>query len=109
MVKKIIPIKLKKQIKSYVDILRKDELPISKVILYGSYATGTSHQWSDIDLCIISPRFKDAFDATQYLWSKRVIKDIKYAIEPVGFSVKDFKQGSILINEIKRTGVEMVV
>lgn len=99
----------KKNIKAYVDILRQDSLPISKVILYGSQVSGKTHQWSDIDICIISPRFKNAFDATQYLWSKRVISDIKYAIEPVGFSVKDFKEGSSLINEIKKTGIEIKV
>ena len=108
MVKRKISKKLKEKINEYVKILKKDKLPIKKVVLFGSYAKGKQNKWSDVDLCIVSPKFKDPFEAMQYL-SLKTSFDMKYAIEPVGFSVKDFKQGSILINEIKRTGVEMSI
>jgi len=110
MVKKTIPKKVKKEIDDYVKVLRADNLPISKVILFGSYAKGTQNKWSDIDLCIISPKFKNAFNALQYLWLKREIKDINYTIEPVGFSPKDFEDKyDSLIHEIKTTGAEVLV
>ncbi|MDO9399749.1 MAG: nucleotidyltransferase domain-containing protein [bacterium] len=110
MVKRTIPKKVKKEINKYIKILKADKLPIKKIILFGSYAKGEQHEWSDIDLCIISPKFKDAFEALQYLWLKRKIFDIQYVIEPIGFSPKDFKDKySSLVYEIKTTGIEILV
>lgn len=107
MVKKAISKKIEKEIKEYIRILKDDHLPIKKVILFGSYAKGTQHPSSDIDLCIISPKFKNAFKATQYLWLKR-LKDTTPTIEPVGFSPKDLTDKySSLIQEIKTTGIEI--
>lgn len=108
MAKKAIPKKIEKEITEYIANLKKDRLPIKKVILFGSYAKGRQRKWSDIDLCVISPRFKNAFEAMQYLWLRR-INDYGHAIEPVGFSPKDFKEGSSLINEIKKTGREIKI
>lgn len=109
MAKKTIPKKIEKEIFEYIANLKKDRLLIKKVILFGSYAKGKPHKWSDIDICVISPQFKNAWSATGYLWSKRQISDIRYAIEPVGFSPKDYQEGSSLINEIKQTGIEIKI
>ena len=32
-------------------------LPLEKILLYGSYAKGTPHKYSDIDLAVFSSRF----------------------------------------------------
>ncbi len=109
MVKKAIPKKVEKEIIGYVANLRKDRLPIKKIILFGSYAKGKQRKWSDIDVCVISPKFKNPWKALEYLWLRREISDARYAIEPVGFSPKDFKEGSSLINEIKKTGIEIKI
>lgn len=98
--------KVRNSIDSYIKILKEDELPIRHVFLFGSYARGTAKSWSDIDLCIISPRFKDPWAALQYLWSKR-IEDEGTTIEPIGFSPKDFSDGTPLIQEVKRFGIEI--
>lgn len=108
MVKKTIPKKLEQKIINYVNTLKTDKLPINKVILYGSYAKGKQHKWSDVDLCIVSPKFSNSWKATDYLWSKLVF-DMRYTIEPIGFSMKDFKESSALIEEIKTTGIEIPV
>jgi len=110
MVRKKIPKKVEKEIGRYLDILEKDGLPIKKVFLFGSFARGAQHKWSDIDLCVVSPKFKNSFDASQYLWQKRKIFDIKYTIEPVGFTLKDFNDKyDSLANEIRRTGIEIEI
>lgn len=107
MAKKKIPKKLEKKIHEYIDILKKDKLPINKVILFGSFAKGTEHKWSDVDLCVISPKFKNPMKAMNYLWQKTVF-DMKYTIEPIGFNPDDFKDKySSLINEIKTNGIEI--
>ena len=33
-------------------------IPIDKLILFGSHATGKTHRWSDVDLVIVSSKFK---------------------------------------------------
>lgn len=106
MVRKKVSKEVKKEIKDYVTILQRDKLPIQKIILFGSYAKGTEHEWSDIDLCIISPKFKNAWDALGYLWQKRE-KNFGLTIEPIGFSPKDFEDEDSLIHEIKKTGIEI--
>lgn len=107
MAKKRIPKILEKKIYEYIEILRKDNLPIDKVILYGSYANGSQHKWSDVDICIISPKFKNPLQAMDYLWQKTIF-DMKYTIEPIGFSPKDFRESDSFINEIKKTGIRII-
>ena len=108
MAKKKISPKVEKEIKEYINILKEDNLPVQKVILFGSYAKGKQNKWSDVDVCIVSPKFKDAFSALQYLWLKRE-KDYGLTIEPIGFNPKDFAESDSLIDEIKRTGIEIKV
>ena len=110
MVRKTIPNQVKQEIKQYIQILKQDKLPITKAILYGSYAKNKQNEWSDIDLCIVSPRFKNSFSALNYLWMKRKIFDPRYAIEPIGFTPQDFtNKYDSLINEIKTTGIEIKI
>ncbi len=105
--KKRIPKKIKKIIIEYINALKEDDINIEEVYLYGSYAKGKQKKWSDIDICIISGDFKDAFSALQYLWSKRV-KDTGITIEPIGFSKKDFRRKSPLTEEIKNKGIKIL-
>lgn len=80
---------------------------IDAFYLFGSYAKGNAHKWSDVDVCVVSPSFgikiKRPLD---YLWNKRLVLD-DFVIEPIGFSPKEFAQGSPLISEIKKYGVKM--
>ena len=106
MVKKTIPKNVKKEIDDFVRVLRKDNLPIRQIILFGSFAKGTSHRWSDIDICVISPRFRNAWEATRYLWSKRP-RDFGLTIEPIGMRPEDLKDATSLSEEIRKTGVRV--
>jgi len=108
MARKRIQKKVEKKIKEYVGILKKDGLPIKKVILFGSYAKGTQHKWSDLDVCIVSPKFHDFFDDMQYLFIKRIDNTIPH-IEPIGFNPKDFREQSSLVQEIKKHGIEIKI
>lgn len=107
MPQKKIPKPVEREIQRYIRILSQDNLPIAKVILFGSWAKGKARKGSDIDLCIVSPQFDDTRRANQYLWSKREIFNLDYTIEPVGFSPKDLRDKyNSLIQEIKQTGIE---
>ncbi len=108
MARRTIPKKVKTAIREYVSVLKADRLPIQRVILFGSYAKGKQNRLSDVDVCIISPKFKDAFSALQYLWLKRTV-DTEPRVEPLGFNPKDFKDDTSLTLEIKKHGIEMKV
>jgi len=41
----------------YVEALRKQEVEVERVSLFGSHLRGTAHDWSDIDLIVVSPDF----------------------------------------------------
>jgi predicted nucleotidyltransferase len=107
MAKKKLPKKVITQVKEYKKILQADKLPVKDVYVFGSYAKGNQHKWSDIDVCVVSPRFKNAWNALTYL-RRKVPNGLEWLIEPVGFSPKDFNDKySTLIYEIKTYGVKV--
>ncbi len=107
MVKRRIPKKVEKKIADLVNAVRADGTPVLSVYLFGSYAKGKQHKWSDVDVCIISPVFgRRIKDPQHYLWSKRfMLRD--YVIEPIGMSPKDFNDDATLGYEIRKTGVKI--
>ena len=109
MVKKKIPKKLEETVKNYVSVLQEDNLPIDKVILFGSYAKGTQHKWSDVDVAVVSPKFKSHWEALRYL-SDKIPFNMKYTIEAHGFASEDFdNKYDSLVHEIKTHGIEIAV
>ncbi|MBI2436428.1 MAG: nucleotidyltransferase domain-containing protein [Candidatus Magasanikbacteria bacterium] len=110
MARKRIPKKVLKKIDEFAQTLKSEQVPITGVYLFGSFAKGNPHKWSDIDVCVISPNFKDSWEAMQFLWQRRpsITNPCDPHIEPVGYSPKAFKEGGMLIDEIKRYGVKIV-
>ncbi len=82
-------------------------LIVTEAYLFGSQASGSSQKWSDIDVCIISPYFKD-HDGISYLWRERRDEDVRNGIEPVGFGEEEFKDDYPLVREIKQKGIRIV-
>lgn len=70
MVKKEIE-KVKKIIQRFIEELRK-EIPVEKILLFGSYAQGHPTKDSDIDLIVVSPSFVKGryISHMQYLFRK---------------------------------------
>ena len=52
-----IPDKIKTIIDRYISLLRDNNIFIKDAYLFGSYAKGNNHEWSDIDIAIISDSF----------------------------------------------------
>lgn len=108
MVKKRIPKKITSVINNYILRLTDSEkIPIKKVIVFGSQVKGTKRKWSDIDVCLISSAFVNPMETMQFLLAKREKEEVLAGLEPIGFTPKDFKEGGSLIEEIKKTGVEL--
>ncbi|MGH7492720.1 MAG: nucleotidyltransferase domain-containing protein [bacterium] len=91
----------------YLEVLRKKRLPIDQAFIFGSHAKGNARRWSDIDICVISPKFRNRCHAIDYLWKRRRDEDVERGIEPIGFHPRDFVDEDPLAWEIKSTGVEI--
>lgn len=100
---------IKKIAKDYVEFLQEDGLVIEQALLFGSHVKDKAGKHSDIDLCIVSPKFQNNFEAMQYLFQKRRSIDVSYGIEPVGYSPQDFAEDeNPFVWEIKKTGIRIL-
>ena len=105
MVKKTINKDILKSINEYVEEIRK-HYNIVAIILFGSYAKGTEHKDSDIDIAIVSEDFDDIYDSMADLMG--MTWDIDARIEPHPIKKKDFDEGSnYFVKEIIDTGIKV--
>ncbi len=80
---------------------------IKAIILFGSYAKGTEHEDSDIDIAVITDDIKtDTFDEEVKLMILR--KGIDYRIEPHIITVADYENDETpFVVEVKNTGIKV--
>ena len=79
---------------------------IDYIFLFGSYATGTNHEHSDIDIAIVSEDITDVFDDMAKLMS--LTWGINTKIEPHPIRTEDFKENeNPFIDEIIRNGIQI--
>lgn len=102
--------RIKKNIQAFVDSYLRDledkGLEIQAAYIFGSQARGTACAMSDIDVCIISPKFVSPHRALQWLWREKPLSFSR--IEPVGYSKKEFSEyRQPLVAEIKKHGVRI--
>ncbi len=91
------------KIRRYRQLLQKD-FAIEKMYLFGSYAAGTEHPDSDIDVAIVVDEIKgDYFTYTPLLWKLR--RSIDERIEPLLFEKGEDQSG--FLQEIMKTGIEI--
>lgn len=89
--------------------VRKENLHLRKVILFGSYVHNKQHKWSDIDVALVADEFNDfGYEDIQF-FIDILIKKPYYIIEPKTYSTAYFKKGDPFIDEIKRTGIEIEI
>ena len=102
----------KTSIREKLKIFKKDlnkNIPISKMYFFGSMVSGMPHKDSDIDLIIVSPKFKklDFFKrgAKMYDYWK-----LRYPVDFICYTPKEFnklkKQPSI-VKEAIENGIEI--
>jgi predicted nucleotidyltransferase len=82
-----------------------------KIILYGSYASGSAREDSDIDLVVVSDDFKemDLWERLCLLGRARI--GVKKPMEITGYTEEEFeveRSGTFIGNEVKTKGVEVV-
>lgn len=97
-----------KKIEEFVKALKRDNINVAKVILYGSRVSGKAHEYSDIDVAIVSPDFgKDRFEEGVRLF--KIACEIDSLIEPVPISLESYEKDTWipLIYEIRVNGIEL--
>lgn len=99
----------KSTVLKYVGLLRR-EIPVDRVIVFGSFAHGMPKPYSDIDVAIFSKHFKDRDEIAnmQYLFKKACVIDP--AIEPHPYHPRELRapRKGTLLYEIVKTGKVLV-
>ena len=76
------------------------------VILFGSFANGTMHKDSDIDIAVVASDISDTYQ--DRLKMMRMRWDVDLRIEPHPISIEDFQATATgLVNEIKQHGIQL--
>jgi len=95
------------KVKEFKQLVIDSDFPmkIENVYLFGSYAKGTPHEHSDIDVALVVKRFKgDFFKVIPPIWKLR--RKIDFRIEPHVIA-RDTDYANFL-DEIQRTGIQIV-
>ena len=95
------------QIEHFIARLNR-ELDVAQVILFGSYAYGRPHEWSDVDIAVISPAFAALGRVARLEWLERIAWEAEaHAVEPVGLTPEEYVQASdlSLLGEVREKGI----
>ena len=93
-------------VKAFVNDCKQIGLSFYKVSIFGSVAKNNNHEWSDIDLLLVSDQFNENVFENLKLYS---IINIKYPlIETHPFPTKYFLEGDAFISEINKNSIEIV-
>jgi predicted nucleotidyltransferase len=79
-------------------------IPLRKVFLFGSFAKGTQHEWSDIDVALVADEF-EGLPQDMRLFPRIGSKKPYVRIEALTYPTDYFMQSDPLIEEIKKTGI----
>jgi len=87
-------------VERYAEVVTK-ELSPAAIVLFGSYAKGTAHEESDIDVAVIFDGFSgDWLKTSSQLW--RLTRAVSFDIEPILLDSTKDKSG--FVKNIYKTG-----
>ena len=94
-------------IQQYIHALEQHGLPVSQVVLFGSFASGQPHEWSDIDLIVISPHFDGVASIADVnlLWHTTL--EVDNRMEPIACGERQWQEDMItpILNVARREGI----
>ena len=94
---------IEKKIKQYLNILKKRNIGLKELYLFGSTNKGSIDSDSDIDIAVVVDSYKgDIVDVFFLLLKLR--RNIDIRIEPHPFELKDFNDSNPFASEIIKTG-----
>ena len=95
-------------VKNYAHEVCNAGVNLKKVILYGSFAKGLQHEWSDIDVALIADDFSGVGFLDTPRFSRINVKKPYIRIEPKTYPTAYFQVGDPFVDEIKNTGIEIM-
>ena len=102
-----VPAKVRNTIDKYLASLKENNIPIKQAILFGSYARGNYHEWSDIDLALVSDIFEgNRIEDRSKI--RRITLKVSSDIEVLPYRPEDFSSDDPFVKEIIETGIRIV-
>jgi len=99
--------KIEKTIKTYIEQLESIGIHVQQAILFGSYASGTNDEWSDIDLALVSKDFVgNRFEDRNKI--RKITLQVNSDISPIPYRPEDFNDSDYFVKEILETGIRIV-
>ncbi len=94
-------------IKNFVKEALKENIRISQAVLFGSFAKGTNHEYSDIDVAVVSEDFEGIrlFDNIR-LGKPRVNTSVDIETHP--YRPEEFNEDNPFVKEILEYGIRIV-
>jgi len=99
-----------KYAEQYLKMVKDMNIHVDKAFMFGSYAKGSAHKYSDIDIAIISKDF-----SSNPLFNRKLLSSLSLEFSKVEahlFSWSDYKgnvKDAFLTEEIMKTGIEIKV
>src|SRR5688572_18301549 len=100
---------IKESVRAYLNALKTEGIPVHFGMIFGSQTTGMTHQWSDIDLVVVSPCFDGSprLEDVDRLWEVTTYTD--HRIEPIPCGVLQWEHDDFTpIIEIARREGEKI-
>jgi len=97
-----------KTVRNYAKEINAKGVNLRKVILFGSFAKGTQHEWSDIDVALVADNFTGVSFLDKKLFPYIGIKEPYIRIEAKTYPTEYFQESDPFIEEIKKTGIEII-
>ena len=95
-------------VRNYAKDIEKHGVQLHTVFLYGSFAKGTQHEWSDIDVVLVADEFTGLPEDHNLFPYMGGIKKPYTLIEAITYPTDYFNQGDPFIEEIIKSGVKIV-
>ena len=98
-------------VKKYLQMLCAQGVPVKAGVLFGSYVTGRTHEWSDIDLLVVSRRYDLPFTHRDAMFLWHVAADVDSRIEPLPCGEKQWEEddASMIIEIGRREGEKVTI
>lgn len=94
-----------KTVRQFKKVLESSNVQVEELILFGSHATGTAREDSDIDLIVISPTFADKSYWERIDILSEAIYQLFVPIEASAFTPEEWETGQSLLVDYARNGV----
>ena len=102
-----VPAQILELINKFIEEAKKDNITISKAVLFGSYSNNTYHEFSDIDIAVVS----EDFEGISFYDSKKLngaMLRTSIDIETHPYRPEDFTEDNPFVNEILKTGIRIL-